>query len=1198
MKKFAALFMFMLVFASSAWCGPESWPKPWLSNVTLTIGPLNPYSDLYHATWDGGNGEKYAVDLLGPMNTELRAPVSGRIVCCNMYPETTISTSCANGHGGYGNHVIIEPDGDPNNTFIMAHLSDLSRQLPLFDKSGNNYRINFGDAVGFLGSTGNSTAPHLHFELRSRFKTERDSIRLFGITESQFRNRASLAGSLRDADGQINITTNSLPNWKQGDGDYNERIYYEGGTATSARIYSGSLPDGLIITCVNAQVHIEGTPTKNDTYTFTVKIEDGSKSGEKSYTVNISGITPHPTDIINITTNSLEDGKVNDKGKWTIYYYYQGSPAKECEVISGNLPNGLNTTCVNGEAHIEGTPTQSGTFTFTIRLKNDSASDTKTYNLTISEPNFWLRLTTDSLPDGKVGDTYKQQFYYDYKGEMPTGWEISSGSLPEGLTITCVNGQVHIEGTPEKDGTFSFTLRIKNSAASDEKAYTVNIYPKPDEPDYISITTNSMADGEINKSYKQPIYYNYKGDIAKYCEIISGNLPDGLNTTCVNGQAHIEGTPTQSGTFSFTVRVRNDSVSDEKDYILKIAYTDNTPDTPVPSAISDWELVGNELVVNQIYRYTQLSGVEDKYFMMENLPIGFTVNIPENWVIDTDGRGVTVKGSTNISSLADGLGIRVSGPCTITVNYDNMITFTARQIQNLDSWELVGNELIVGGYRFTQNISGNDKFFKLSGLPNATVIHPAANWVIDTDGRGVTVQGSTSTTPLDDGLGIRVTGPCSIMKNYVGVEFTARQVDTQAPSKSRDVAGSVTITTKSPLKYGRDTKQITRSLKLSGADSAVWSIVDGELPEGLTLNSATGQITGKLEEWAEEPFEFTVRADTINGSAEKTFTLEVRPVKPRIKGTLPKGQANEEYTGVITAIGSKPMDWSVENLPEDFDYEISEEGDTCTITGYPEEEYKGRIRVTVTNAAGSASKNVRLIIKPVMPEICADDMPNGIVGTYYEAELDSPGSPKWYWSGRVPPGLTIDKLTGKISGTPTMSGTFTFKVKAKNPSGIDYEDFTIIISEGRNYHSRSEENGVDYHPETKNEAEQSTLTSNEQSSKGNDDHEANNYEVKIIPVIPDDYFIVAVLSEDFTVDEDGQHDFDVTLDESIPSGIKLYYFAQSSEPSDDDEIVDFCDTSGEYIDEVPEDRAVTVSPWFRVGVIYNPVIAVKAEDCK
>lgn len=203
---------------------------------------------------------------------------------------------------------------------------------------------------------------------------------------------------------------------------------------------------------------------------------------------------------------------------------------------------------------------------------------------------------------------------------------------------------------------------------------------------------------------------------------------------------------------------------------------------------------------------------------------------------------------------------------------------------------------------------------------------------------------------------------------------------------------------------------------------------------------------------------------------------------------------------------------------------------------------------------------MRLVIKPVVPEICADGMPNGIVGAYYEAELDSQGSPKWYWSGRVPPGLTIDKLTGKISGIPTMSGTFTFKVKAKNSSGTDYADFTIIISDGRNYSAHHEDASIF--------------------------------------VSGDEYFVVSRLAEDFTVDEDGQQDFDVTLDESIPSGIKLYYFAQSSEPSDDDDIVDFCDASGEYIDEVPEDGIITVSPWFRKGVIYNPVIAVKAEDCK
>jgi murein DD-endopeptidase MepM/ murein hydrolase activator NlpD len=58
--------------------------------------------------------------------------------------------------GGYGLTVIIEHN-DQTQT-LYAHLSEL------FVKPGD--RIAQGEVLGRVGSTGNSTGPHLHFEMR------------------------------------------------------------------------------------------------------------------------------------------------------------------------------------------------------------------------------------------------------------------------------------------------------------------------------------------------------------------------------------------------------------------------------------------------------------------------------------------------------------------------------------------------------------------------------------------------------------------------------------------------------------------------------------------------------------------------------------------------------------------------------------------------------------------------------------------------------------------------------------------------------------------------------------------------------------------------------------------------------------------------------------------------------------------------
>jgi murein DD-endopeptidase MepM/ murein hydrolase activator NlpD len=112
----------------------------------------------------------------GPTNVSIEPPLDG-------YPHfhTGIDLACAAGTavralsdgvahvttgwgGGYGNNVLVEvrtrlPGGrDPGLYFLRyAHLADLA--------VGDGDRVTAGQLLGHEGSTGNSTGPHLHFEV-------------------------------------------------------------------------------------------------------------------------------------------------------------------------------------------------------------------------------------------------------------------------------------------------------------------------------------------------------------------------------------------------------------------------------------------------------------------------------------------------------------------------------------------------------------------------------------------------------------------------------------------------------------------------------------------------------------------------------------------------------------------------------------------------------------------------------------------------------------------------------------------------------------------------------------------------------------------------------------------------------------------------------------------------------------------------
>lgn len=85
------------------------------------------------------------VDIAVPKGTPIRAMQDGRI-------------TFAGWMGGYGQVVWVDHRG--STTTIYAHLSEIAVQ--------EGDRVRGGEVLGAAGSTGEASAPHLHFEVRRR----------------------------------------------------------------------------------------------------------------------------------------------------------------------------------------------------------------------------------------------------------------------------------------------------------------------------------------------------------------------------------------------------------------------------------------------------------------------------------------------------------------------------------------------------------------------------------------------------------------------------------------------------------------------------------------------------------------------------------------------------------------------------------------------------------------------------------------------------------------------------------------------------------------------------------------------------------------------------------------------------------------------------------------------------------------------
>lgn len=249
----------------------------------------------------------------------------------------------------------------------------------------------------------------------------------------------------------LTITTGSLPGAALGVA-YSQTLQATGGVPAYQWILTGgSLPAGLSLSGAGV---ISGTPTgTTGTSNFSVTVTDSQTPTPATNTASLSitvSIAP-----LSVTTTSLLGGSVNNAYSQTLQAN-GGTPPYTWSISSGTLPTGLNVNANTGA--ITGTPKATGVSSFTVKV-TDSAAATATANLSITI-NADLAITTTSLPAGSVSTAYSQTVAAS-GGVQPYAWSITSGSLPDGLSIN--SGSGIISGTPSAMGTSTFTVTVKDS---------------------------------------------------------------------------------------------------------------------------------------------------------------------------------------------------------------------------------------------------------------------------------------------------------------------------------------------------------------------------------------------------------------------------------------------------------------------------------------------------------------------------------------------------------------------------------------------------------------------------------------------------------------------------------------------------------------------------------------------------------------
>jgi murein DD-endopeptidase MepM/ murein hydrolase activator NlpD len=126
--------------------GKFLWPIP---HATVSQG-FGPTAYVFEAAYAGFAHFHTGIDLSVPLGTPVFAAADGVVVLARSM------TDASGALVGYGNYVIIQHDAGLKT--LYGHL------LAIGVKEGD--QVKRGQLVGLVGSTGNSTGPHTHFEVR------------------------------------------------------------------------------------------------------------------------------------------------------------------------------------------------------------------------------------------------------------------------------------------------------------------------------------------------------------------------------------------------------------------------------------------------------------------------------------------------------------------------------------------------------------------------------------------------------------------------------------------------------------------------------------------------------------------------------------------------------------------------------------------------------------------------------------------------------------------------------------------------------------------------------------------------------------------------------------------------------------------------------------------------------------------------